>query len=335
MIANRLVSSSYAHFTFSHHQPCRRAHTPGRRVLERNAVGEQHATSAKFEILRSFFDYFRSEFDATTYLSEKGVASAFLVDRYLRTGEERVLEALMSMISTSSAYSLEQAGGFRDLRATWTASGGSFRYVGVDVEHAVSAPVAAVSLIAEERGGDPPPVVAALCELADGYWDSRFPAWGHSDVPVIRSRVEQLHAAMQADHADARQLRANLRDHYDITLLTSIDGRSTGRTPLHRCSTDRADSSRARSFPPSSTTTIASTMMLAPVVVGESNDDAGTCLGRVTRISPAIIPLDRADSPFARELFLVGGGKAGTVTTDYIQVAILVSGSQAVTPYQR
>lgn len=354
--------------------------------------GERHASTANFATAHMLFDYFRDRFNATTYLSERGVASGFLIDRYLRTGDKKIIDAVMSMIASSTAHSQEQAASFRHLRNVWVdqPEKDRFRYIGVDIEHALGAPVAAVSLIAETKDEkDMPAEIKAICDLACKYWKSGFPRWGHRDEPAIRTLISDLHESIETGeipgyyfgndagvvhlmldsamaayafydlYRDGRQADAFLlresaimrqfNSHHELASdpetvvyfgqwggFHVLQNRVYGEVPFAAMLAapggmfeDQVISTaifydRSRYFDP---------IARQPKSI---QDNAGRIIGSAVDYAPVAIRLDLPGSPLARDLYFVEGVEknCACATTDFIQVALVVRGSQAATPYR-
>lgn len=164
--------------------------------------GERHACAGNFVILDRILPYFIDRFGVRTYVSEKGVAEGYLLDRYLESGNEEIIRNLMEMVSTSAAYTRDQFESFRRLRELWISlpEDKKFRYIGIDVGHGLSAPVLAFSEMIEDIGGSPPPPLDNIPLLQADFAAAGYPVWGGSRENEIRELLRSLDAAVETDN---------------------------------------------------------------------------------------------------------------------------------------
>ena len=163
--------------------------------------GESHACAGNFVILDRFFPYFLQNFDVSTYVSEKGAAEGFLVDRYLRTGDEEILAGIMQTVSSSAAYTEDQAESFRRMRQLWIElpEEQRFSYIGIDIGHGLAAPVAAFYYIIEDIGGPPPEVLKSIPGMYREYRENGFPIWNDPEEEKIRGRITDIKSELSGE----------------------------------------------------------------------------------------------------------------------------------------
>ncbi|MFP4383736.1 MAG: hypothetical protein ACLFST_04525 [Spirochaetia bacterium] len=161
-------------------------------------IGEKHACAGNFVVLHRLFPYFIDRFSVTAYVSEKGVAEGYLLDTYLKTGDESIPRRLIEMVSSSAAYTNDQMESFRILREQYLAlpEEERFRFIGIDVGHALSAPIMAFHYMTQDLSGDPPPPLEKAEELYRQYMVDGFPGFGDSRqddvIDLMRNLDESL-----------------------------------------------------------------------------------------------------------------------------------------------
>ncbi len=180
-------------------------------------LGERHACAGNFVILDRLLPYFIERFGVTCYLSEKGVAEGFLTDRYLRTGDERIIRSLIEMVRYSAAYTADQFESFRRMRELWLSlpEEKRFRYIGIDVGHGLSAPVLALYHIIEDLGAEAPAPLDRAVSMYRDYVENGYPLWGDPREDEIRSLILDLRSALNTE----QRLRDYLGEYADITAL--------------------------------------------------------------------------------------------------------------------
>ena len=157
-------------------------------------TGERHGTAHNYLVDLAMFSHLVREHGFSAYVAETGVAFGVVVDNYLRTGDVTMIDAAITMVRQSSAYSVEHRDHFVAMRELYLSlpEEERFTYIGVDVEHALAAPVPALLSLAEDSDH---PQLGKLSELFARFEEGGYPVWGDEDEGEIRAEIARLAGA--------------------------------------------------------------------------------------------------------------------------------------------
>lgn len=184
--------------------------TDGKRVI---LLGEEHGIALTEHLDLAFLRYLHQRAGVRVYMAEFGYASGCLVNRYLDTGDEQVLDLVMRESYKSVAWTKERRDFFVGIRKfnLTLPPGERVRVVGVDVEHQYKLALRYLSeLAAADAGRKPSPEIApVITQLA---WTEN-PASGQAgDLAASLARYPAAYAELLGNRlSDFQQIAGNLQ----------------------------------------------------------------------------------------------------------------------------
>jgi hypothetical protein len=206
----------------------------GKRVI---LLGEEHGVATMEELDLAMLRYLHRAAGVRIYMSEFGYAMGCVLNRYLETGDEAALDAVMREFQTSMAWTKEQRAFYVGLRR-WNQTlppGERVRIVGTDIEHQHRLALRYLDDLAWERSKARPEIRETLAKLE----------WTANERlgPTLAQYVKDLSASI-AVHREA--YAALLGDRlFDFELVAENVGRAVERYSGHNTPESFANRDRA------------------------------------------------------------------------------------------
>lgn len=129
-------------------------------------AGESHDMAASFDMRRDLVRYFHEEQGVRCLLLEEGMGSGLLLEHYLQTGDEALLDYYMEQLRGTFAFSEETAVFWQWLRAynAGLPSGKKLHVAGVDIDHQQKNAALGISLLVD-ADVVPPAEIAPVVQL--------------------------------------------------------------------------------------------------------------------------------------------------------------------------
>jgi Erythromycin esterase len=168
----------------------------GKRIF---LLGESHGVAINEDLDLALFRYLHRTAGVRVYFSEISYAQACLLNRYLETGDEELLDFLFGEFRNTSFRTREHREFIHKLRA-WNASldrRNRIRMVGVDVEHQPRIAMRFLSDLVAAASREVPGDIAATVARLDGFRDSPS-VTASGFAPELVSSIER-HTAEYSD----------------------------------------------------------------------------------------------------------------------------------------
>lgn len=95
---------------------------------------ENHATKLNFDYKLELFKYLHEEEDFNIYISESGYASSYVINEYLKTGNDEYLIYIMNNLDGTFANSKENYEFYKKLKKYYDEQNGNFIFIGADLD---------------------------------------------------------------------------------------------------------------------------------------------------------------------------------------------------------
>ncbi|MFO7889874.1 MAG: hypothetical protein R6V04_06000 [bacterium] len=130
-------------------------------------TGEQHATQKNYPLKLKFIKYLNKKTNLRYYLDENGYGASCLINYYLSSGDETVLQKYMNTLKGTASYSRENYQFYKNMRTYHLSLPESKRvtFIGIDVEHQMDAAVFALYLLLPIDSENEPPYIQELKHL--------------------------------------------------------------------------------------------------------------------------------------------------------------------------
>jgi hypothetical protein len=172
-------------------------------------LGENHGIAINDELDLAMLRYLHRNAGVRVYLGEFGYAAGCLLNEYLASGDERVLDFVMQASHGSVGWTVERRAFFANLRR-WNQTlppAERVRFVGVDVEHQWTIALRYMAELAK-RGGTPAAAIAPLVAKLS------TPALANGNGLV--EFTKELSASLREHHADYAALLGDKLSDFEL-----------------------------------------------------------------------------------------------------------------------
>ncbi len=185
-------------------------------------TSEFHGTELNFELKMNMFKYLNENHDFNVYISETGYGSAFVINHYIRTGEEEYLDFLMNQLENTFSYSLNNYEYFKNMHEYYLETEKDFIFTGIDVEHQFATALLAIEIILDKIENNDFPVIFEDFEIIINFLRSiEFKRSGYAE-DTSRNIID-FYSNLYLDYSDNETFYENIFGNDFIHLKSIVE----------------------------------------------------------------------------------------------------------------
>jgi tetratricopeptide (TPR) repeat protein len=172
-------------------------------------LGEVHGIALNNDLDFALLDYLHKNAGVRVYLAEMSYAGGLLINKYLRTGDETLLDFMFRQLPGTVAWNKENRTFLGKLRQ-WNLSlpaGDRIRYIGIDLEHQSLTTLRGLNELVSESTAAGRAIPSGLCYILSRV--SRILASAVGSAAVTQSSIGQ-----STLHALSNDLSDSLQEHH-------------------------------------------------------------------------------------------------------------------------